>query len=167
MARYATRYYRTISPATCRWVLVEASDRILPEVGEDMGRYTVERAAQARHRRATSNTRLESVRRRSRRAVRRRGVRHRDARVDGGRQAATRCVGQTGLPLDEKGRLIGAAPTLQVDGVDDAWIAGDAAAVPDLANGPARATAPVAQHAVRQAKVLADNIVASLRGCSR
>ena len=38
MARYATRYYRTISRDDMRWVLVEASDRILPEVGEDMGR---------------------------------------------------------------------------------------------------------------------------------
>ena len=42
MTRYATRYYRTIEPADLRWVLVEASGRILPEVGVDMGLYTLE-----------------------------------------------------------------------------------------------------------------------------
>jgi NADH dehydrogenase len=45
------------------------------------------------------------------------------------------------------------------------WSAGDCAAVPDLASDdPQATTGPSAQHAVRQAKVLADNLVASLRG---
>ena len=42
MARYATRYYANIARGDMRCVLVEATDRILPEVGEDLGRYTVE-----------------------------------------------------------------------------------------------------------------------------
>ena len=47
----------------------------------------------------------------------------------------------------------------------DAWGAGDDAAIPDLAVGrPGAATVPNAQHAVRQGKLLARNIVASLRG---
>ncbi|MEU4220018.1 hypothetical protein [Actinoplanes sp. NPDC026623] len=37
--------------------------------------------------------------------------------------------------------------------------------IPDLAVGPGAATVPNAQHAVRQGKLLAKNIVASLRGC--
>ncbi|MBO7941311.1 NAD-binding protein, partial [Streptomyces sp. S9] len=41
MARYTTRYYHNVKPEDMKWILVEASDRILPEVGEDMGRYTV------------------------------------------------------------------------------------------------------------------------------
>ena len=41
MARYAARYYHNIQPEDMKWILVEASDRILPEVGEEMGRYTV------------------------------------------------------------------------------------------------------------------------------
>ncbi len=41
MARYATRYYHNVRPEDMKWILVEASDRILPEVGEEMGRYTV------------------------------------------------------------------------------------------------------------------------------
>ncbi len=46
-----------------------------------------------------------------------------------------------------------------------AFSAGDCAAVPDLAsNDPNATTSPSAQHAVRQAKVLADNVISSLRG---
>jgi NADH dehydrogenase len=72
-------------------------------------------------------------------------------------------VAATGFRLDERGRLIGRA-SLQVADFDDAWIAGDAAAIPDLANGPGTWTSPSAQHAVRQAKLLGDNLIAALRG---
>jgi NADH dehydrogenase len=43
------------------------------------------------------------------------------------------------------------------------WTAGDNAAVPDLTH-PGQFTSPSAQHAVRQAKMLGDNLVRSLRG---
>jgi NADH:ubiquinone reductase (H+-translocating) len=70
----------------------------------------------------------------------------------------------TDLPLDEKKR-VRCTPTLQVFGVADAWAAGDSAAVPDLSkDDPSAVTSPSAQHAVRQAKVLADNLLASFRG---
>jgi NADH dehydrogenase FAD-containing subunit len=51
-----------------------------------------------------------------------------------------------------------------VKGMPDAWAAGDLAAVPDVTKEPGATTAPNAQHAVRQAKRLADNIVAVLDG---
>ena len=41
MARFATRYYENIEPTDLRWVLVEAAGRILPEVRESLGVYTV------------------------------------------------------------------------------------------------------------------------------
>jgi NADH dehydrogenase len=66
-----------------------------------------------------------------------------------------------GLPLDERGRLI-ADEYLRVRDVPDAWTAGDGAAVPDLVEGGI--TPPTAQHALRQARRLAGNVVASLRG---
>jgi NADH dehydrogenase len=70
----------------------------------------------------------------------------------------------TDLPLNERGRLKCTAQ-LTVDGATHAWAAGDAAAVPDVtAAEPGTETAPNAQHAVRQAKVLGDNIAHSLRG---
>ncbi len=53
-------------------------------------------------------------------------------------------------------------PTLQVvDGdrvVEGAWSAGDCAAVPDLTKEPGAFCSPSAQHAVRQAARMADNI---------
>jgi len=164
MARYAVRYYHNITAEDMKWVLVEASDRILPEVGEEMGRY----ALRELRRRAIDirlGTRLESCA-------------NRIAVLDDGSRFPTRTVvwtagvrahpmlDHTDLPRDDRGRLKATA-TLRVEGTDDAWAAGDAAAVPDLtADQPGREVAPNAQHAVRQARVLADNIIATLRGCS-
>jgi NADH dehydrogenase len=70
-------------------------------------------------------------------------------------------LGSFGLPLDERGRLI-ADEYLRVRDVPDAWTAGDGAAVPDLVEGGV--TPPTAQHALRQARRLAGNLAASLRG---
>ncbi|MDP9444354.1 MAG: NAD(P)/FAD-dependent oxidoreductase [Actinomycetota bacterium] len=160
MARYATRYYDDVSPADLRWVLVEAADRILPEVGEDMGRYTLDQLRE-RGIEVLLQTRLESC-------------------VDGFVELsdgekfeadtivwtagvkANPVLQRTDLPLDERGR-VKARPDLTVEGRPDAWAAGDCAAVPDLAN-PGQLCSPSAQHAVRQAGVLAANIVRSLRG---
>jgi NADH dehydrogenase len=71
-------------------------------------------------------------------------------------------VKKTDLPLDDKDR-VKATAELTVDGVDNAFTAGDSAAVPDLTK-PGEFCAPNAQHAVRQAKVLGDNVAAALRG---
>jgi len=42
MARHALRYYPELRPEDMHWVLVEATNRILPEVDPDMGAYTVQ-----------------------------------------------------------------------------------------------------------------------------
>ena len=77
-------------------------------------------------------------------------------------------VRNTDLPLDERGRITAKASLQIVDGekvVDGAWTAGDVSAVPDLSGGGVGGfCVPNAQHAVRQAKLLAKNIVAQLRG---
>ena len=77
---------------------------------------------------------------------------------------------RTDLPLERSGKIRCSA-MLQVLGRSHAFAAGDGAAVPDLARGatlddeaPEVLTAPTAQHAVRQARVLADNVVAFLDG---
>src|SRR5690554_186069 len=41
MARAALRYYPELNDRDMRWVLVEATQRVLPEMGPDMGAYTV------------------------------------------------------------------------------------------------------------------------------
>ena len=162
MARDALGFYDGLSPADMRWVVVEAAGRILPEVSEDLGRYTVSEL-EKRGIEVKLNTRVESLA---------------DGEVllsNGERFAAETVVWTAGvrpnpmleatdLPLDDKKR-VRCTPTLQVFGVADAWAAGDCAAVPDLSkNDPLAVTSPSAQHAVRQAKVLADNLLASLRG---
>jgi NADH dehydrogenase len=161
MARNACRYYSNVSIEDMRWVLVEASDRILPEVGPDMGRWTAEQL-RGRGIDVRMKTFLNS-------AV--------DGKIElsdgtsfvtdtlvwtAGVKAAP-VLRSTDLPLDERGRLK-ATEFLTVDGVVRAFTAGDNAAVPDLSVGEGQFCAPNAQHAVRQAKVLADNLVRALRG---
>ena len=71
---------------------------------------------------------------------------------------------QTDLPLDDAKRLK-CRPDLRVEGIEGAWSAGDSAAVPDLTkDDPNALCGPTAQHAVRQSKRLADNLISSLRG---
>ncbi|PZQ89876.1 MAG: NADH dehydrogenase FAD-containing subunit [Leifsonia xyli] len=75
----------------------------------------------------------------------------------------------TDLPIEERGRLRAQADLRIVDEngevVPNAWTAGDVAAVPDLSGGGVGGfCVPNAQHAVRQGKRLAKNLVAELRG---
>lgn len=72
------------------------------------------------------------------------------------------------LPVEERGRIRTRAD-LRVGSEDEivegAWAAGDVSAVPDLTGGGVGGyCVPNAQHAVRQAKLLAKNLVAVLRG---
>lgn len=77
-------------------------------------------------------------------------------------------VRHTDLPIEERGRLMVRAD-LRVGTEDEiiegAWGAGDVSAVPDLTGGGVGGfCVPNAQHAVRQGKLMAKNIVAVLRG---
>jgi NADH:ubiquinone reductase (H+-translocating) len=74
-------------------------------------------------------------------------------------------------PLEPRGRMTVKADLRGVDEegnvIPDLWGAGDACAVPDISGGsplPDKTCVPNAQHAVRQGKRLAKNIVANLRG---
>jgi NADH:ubiquinone reductase (H+-translocating) len=77
-------------------------------------------------------------------------------------------VRNTDLPIEERGRLrVRADLRVGTDEeiVEDAWGAGDVSAVPDLTGaGVGGYCVPNAQHAVRQGKLLAKNLVASMRG---
>ena len=77
-------------------------------------------------------------------------------------------IRNTDLPIEERGRLRVQADlrVINDDGiVPDAWGAGDVCAVPDLTGkGVGGFTVPNAQHAVRQGKLMARNLVADLRG---
>src|SRR3954466_10441655 len=164
MAHYAIEhYYPRLSAADMRWVLGEATGRILPEVDLDMAAWTVRQLTE-RGMDVRLNTRLESI---SGEGL---------VRLSDGEEFASETLvwtagtkpnpmlAQTDMPVDARGRIECEA-TLQVKGVEDAWAAGDLAAVPDLSkDDPGATTAPNAQHAVRQAKRLANNVVAVLAG---
>jgi NADH dehydrogenase len=163
MARFATRYYENIEPSDLRWVLVEASGRILPEVRESLGVYTVlqlekrgievylstlAKSFEDGHVVLSDGTEFDS-----------------DTIVWTAGVKANPVLANSDLPLDERGR-IKATAELQVEGMPGVWAAGDNAAVPDLSRiqeDPNALTLPNAQHAVRQAKRLAANLIASLR----
>lgn len=163
MARDACKWYPTIDDGEMRWMMVEATDRILPEVGPEMGRWTAE-ALRRRGIEVKMNTLLKS-------AEKRRIVLSDGEEFEAGTLVWTAgvkphpVVKESDLPLDDKSRIKTTAE-LTVEGLDGVYAAGDNAAVPDLTD-TGDFTAPNAQHAVRQAKRLADNIVADLHGKPR
>jgi NADH:ubiquinone reductase (H+-translocating) len=159
LARDACRYYRTVRREDMRWVLVEAAPSILPEIGEELAGYAVERLKR-RGIEVRLATRLESA--------------------DGGRMVlsdgsefgadtlvwtagvrANPLIGQLGLPTGDRGRLV-VDRYLRVESAEGVWSAGDCAEVPDLATGGI--CPPTAQHALRQARRLAKNVIRALDG---
>jgi NADH dehydrogenase len=161
LARGVLRLYPILGPADLRWVLVEAADRILPELGEDLAGYARERL-EARGIEVRLETRLESA------------LDGWIALSDGERFRAETLVWtagvkpsplarRSGLPTDAVGRVL-VDDQLRVVGVPDAWAGGDVAAVPDRVTGAI--TPPSAQYALRQARCLADNLAAALEGRS-
>lgn len=166
MARYATRYYDNIEPDDMNWTLIEAAGRIMPEVSEKMGLYTV-RALEERGIKVYLNTFLKSIE--NGHAVLSDGTEFdTDTLVWNAGVKANPVLKSSDLPLDERGR-VKATSHLQVEGLPDVWAAGDCSAVPDLSKAdedPNATCAPSAQHAVRQANQLAKNIVSAMRGKS-
>jgi NADH:ubiquinone reductase (H+-translocating) len=159
MARDAIRFYPSLRPDMMRWVLVQAGDRLMPELSPAVSDYTVKQLHKRRidvrlnmHVTSMANGHIQLSDGESFDAATvlwTAGVR------------ANPLAERTDLPLDDRGRIV-CTPTMQVDGVDDAWAAGDIAAVPDLTVA-GQVCAPTAQHAIRQAKRLADNIARSMR----
>lgn len=167
VARYMVKRYKQIEPDELRFVLVEGSNRILPEVSAELGGYTLD---QLRTRRIEIHldTRLDSC------------VGGHVVLSDGTEMDSETIVWTAGvkanpvlarsdLPLDERGRVIANANLEVTDAagnvVADAFAAGDCAAVPDLVN-PGQTCPPNAQHALRQGKHLGENLARVLRSAA-
>ncbi len=166
LASYLIRYYPGLTFADVHFHLIEAMGRIMPEVSQKTSEWVLS-DLDRRGAKVHLNTQLVSAAD---------GVIElstgekfeSDVIVWTAGVMASPFVKNTDLPLDERGRIL-ALPTLQVnkDGValDGAWTAGDVSAVPDLSGGGVGGfCVPNAQHAVRQGKLLAKNIVSTLRG---
>ena len=166
LASSLLRYYPTISFDDTHFHLIEATGRIMPEVSLKTSLWVIKNFAQ-RGAQIHLETQLTSA-------------------VDGVIQLSTGetfetdliiwtagvmaspTLRHTDLPVEERGRLR-VQPDLRViddDGVvEGAWGAGDVSAVPDLTGeGIGGYCVPNAQHAVRQGKLMAKNITATLRG---
>jgi NADH:quinone reductase (non-electrogenic) len=139
-----------------RWVLVEATGRVLPEIDPQLADYAL-RELRGRGIDIRLDTTLERVEANS-------------ARLSSGETLPTKTVVWTAgvapqpilkelnLPLDERGR-VPVDEYLQVQGMDSVWAIGDCAAAPDPRGGTCP---PTAQHAVRQGPVAANNIASRL-----
>ena len=149
--------YPSLEPGELRWMLLDHSRRVLPELGEHLGEVSLgllrRRGVEIRLETSIEEANEESL------------------RLSDGATVPTRtlvwCAGVTasplvatlGLPL-ERGRLV-VNERLSVAGRPDVFALGDCAAVPDLAR-PGKVTPPTAQHATRQGKTAARNVAASL-----
>jgi NADH dehydrogenase len=159
LLRAAIRFYPNLREGMLRIVLVHRGEVILPELSESLGRY-----AQTKLKRRGVEIRLKT------------GVAGYDGKeltLSDGTKITTRLViwtaGITPAPLvsalpcakDRDRVLVNAC--LQIPQWPGVWALGDCVAVPDLLN-PGKYCPPTAQHATRQAALLAANIVAEMRG---
>ena len=181
LAHAALKRYPEIAPDELSFHLVEASDRILPEVSPKTGAWVV-RSLERRAARVHLNTTIVSAV--GGQVVLSSGERFASDLIvwTAGIAANPTVSKHTDLPVNQRGMVV-VCPDLRVGTVDhpvqdawaagdectasDAWAAGDNAAVPDLARTatpPYAYTVANAQHAVRQGKLLARNITRSLRG---
>ncbi len=154
LVRDALRYYPELRRAEQRWVLVDAAPSILPEIPRGLGTYAARQLA-SRGVDIRVSTTLESVDGET--AVLSDGTQlETHTLVWTAGVKANPLLGELGLPLDERGRVV-VGPTLQIEGRDNAWALGDCARVPNEAT-PEHPDPPTCQHALRQARRLARNL---------
>ena len=158
LVRDALRYYPRLRGAPQRWVLVEAQERILPEIPKSLADYTAH-LLERRGVEIKTQTRLESVDAES-------------ATLSDGTVVPTHTlvwtagvrphplVREWGLPTDEQGRVL-VDELLRVEGRSDVWAIGDCARVPNAA--AEHPDPPTSQHALRQARRLSRNLKGNAR----
>jgi NADH dehydrogenase len=155
----AVKYYPGIDRSDLRVIVVEYAPRILGPLPEELAAYAA-RVLEERGVELVLNTGVERV------------ERHAVVLNTGETLRAETVVGSVGVdinplirdldaPHDDRGRLIAHA-TLRVGDYPNVWAVGDNARVIDPATG--KPYPQTAQHAVRQAKTVAHNIAAAIKG---
>ncbi|MFJ8886715.1 NAD(P)/FAD-dependent oxidoreductase [Streptomyces sp. NPDC102402] len=156
----AVKHYPRLDPKLIKWHLIDIAPKLMPELGDKLG-----------------TSALEILRKRGIEVSL--GVSVAEAGPDkvtftDGRVLPCRTLiwtaGVAASPLvatlgaeTVRGRLA-VTPEMALPGADGVFALGDAAAVPDLTKDDGAICPPTAQHAMRQGRKLADNIIASLRG---
>jgi len=158
--------FPTLSIDDTHFHLIEAMDRIMPEVSEKSARWVIKNL-ERRQAHVHLNTQLVSATN-GRLELSNGRVIETDVVIWTAGVKAQSMLGGTGIPLDNRERVCARADLRVEDGeniIEGMWTAGDVARVPDLSGGGvAGYCVPNAQHAVRQGKILAKNLVAVLRG---
>jgi NADH:ubiquinone reductase (H+-translocating) len=156
----ALRFYPRLRHVRQRWVLVDAAPRVLHEIPTRLGEYAA-RQLEKRGIEIRCGTQLVS-------AEGGHVVLSDGEHIEAGTLVWTAGVkanpllGELGLPLDDRGRLQ-VDEHLRVVGRRHVWALGDCAAVTNAAT-PGRTDPPTCQHALRQARRLARNLVAAKDG---
>ena len=155
----ATRSYRHVDPAEARVLLLQGSSRILPELDEGTAAFS-HRVLERRGIEIRLNTRVS-------------GATAEGVVLDDGSSISARtlvaAIGSTGnrllaklpCPRDQRGRLV-VDPSLAVVGYSGLWAVGDCASIPDTVRDGT--CPPTAQYAMREARHLAKNILAEVKG---
>ncbi len=156
--REAIRFYPNLTPEFVRTILISSEEFILPELGSKLGAYA-QRKLDARGVEIITRTRVTAVR---------------DGLVelsDGRTIPATTLIWAAGnapnplvagLPVPKSGGRILVNEYLEVDGFTGVWALGDCASIPDRKTGGFHP--PTAQHAIREGRCVARNVVADIVG---
>lgn len=162
MIRRTLRFYPKFNDDDIRAILVQRGDRILPELSAKLAKYA-EQKLRERNVEVLLNTHVVSAT-------------AKDVYLENGTKIATDTLITTagssprmftrnlGLEL-QRGKIV-VDQFLQVEGCENAWCIGDAALIPlpTVDDDEIRYAPPTAQFAVREARIVAKNIVASEEG---
>ncbi|GAA1193921.1 NAD(P)/FAD-dependent oxidoreductase [Pseudonocardia alaniniphila] len=152
------QFYPAIGMEDARFVLVHPGERVLPEFGSELGTYALERL-KARGIEFYPGTRVAEATEDSVRLMDGEWIPTMTFVWTAGNRPAPLVAD---LPI-AGGRPLPTDPQMRVAGLDRVWAVGDCARIPDPA-ADGRHYPPTAQHAIRQGKVVADNIVATIAG---
>ena len=155
----ASRSYRHVDPDKARVLLLQGASRVLPELGAGPAAFS-HRVLERKGIEIRLNTRVT-------------GATAEGVVLDDGSGISARtlvaAIGAAGnrlleklpCPRDQRGRLI-VDPSLSVVGYSGLWAVGDCAAIPDTVTDGT--CPPTAQYALREARHLAKNILAAVKG---
>lgn len=156
--RESIKFYPHLDEKMLRVVLVHAGEVILPELSERLGRYAQEKL-EKRGVEIHLGTRVTDV---TNREV---------VLSDGTRMTTNTLVWTAGtapnplldsLPCEKLHGRICTDEFMRVRDWEGVWALGDCASIPDIKSG--KPFPPTAQHAIRQGKILAQNLKAEIRG---
>lgn len=157
--RVRKRFYPKVPNDELRFHIVELKDRVLPEMPADMGDYAT-RKLRRRGYEIHLGTAMKEVREDGVVIGDDEFIPSRTVIWTGGVKPAP-VVAESGIEVDKGGRAV-VAPTMATSR-DGVWALGDCARVPNVDEEGAF-HAPTAQNAVREAKRLAKNVLASIDG---